>query len=67
MRVHRDDIDPVGVEREAIEHQSGKLVDERFAAPGRHDDNRVAPGEQCSHRLPLAGLEIVVTELLAQQ
>ena len=81
--MHREGVDALGAELvllvlhqgdertdddgEPVEHQRGELVDERLAAPRRHDDERVPPLEQRLHRLPLAMLEIGMPKLLPQQ
>ena len=45
-------------------HQRGQLVDERFAAARRHDDERVVSVEDGVDRFPLAFLEILMAEAI---
>ena len=82
MRVHCERIDAVRGElvllvlherderaddhRQPGEHERGKLVDERLAAAGGHDDERIAACEQRLDRLPLSFLKILVPEPLDQ-
>ncbi len=78
MRVHGERVDAVRGElvllvlherderahddRQARQHQRGKLVNERLAAAGRHDDERVRSTEHGADRLPLSRLKVRVTE-----
>ena len=59
-------VDLVALERDqrrdddgrARRQQPGDLVDRRLARAGRHDDQRVAPGERGLDRLPLPGPQL---------
>jgi hypothetical protein len=82
VRVHGQRVDAVGGklvllvlhqcdqgtddDRQSLEHQCGKLVDERFPAARRHDDERVTAGEGSADRLPLSLLEVLVAEALGE-
>src|SRR5262249_23059045 len=83
MRVHRERVDAMrrelvllvlhqGDQRadddgQSREHQRGKLIDDRFAAAGRHDDQRVTLIENGMDRLPLPLLKILMTEARRQE
>src|SRR3954467_5753709 len=51
---------------ESGEQQRWELVDERLAAAGRHDDERIFSGENSSDRFPLAILEFSMAEALSE-
>ena len=81
--MHRECIDPHGVQLvllilhqrdqrahhdgESRQHQCGELIDERLPAPGRHNDDCIAPIEQRLHRFPLTGLKLHVPETLREK
>ena len=51
---------------EALQHHRGELIDQRFAAAGGHDDERIPAFEQRLDRRPLAGAEVFMAEAGAQ-
>ena len=47
-------------------HQGRKLIAQGFAAAGRHQHQRVAPGDQLINDLPLRAAKVVVAERLPE-
>ncbi len=54
-------------QRQVIAHQGGKLIAQRLARAGGHDDQRVAVGQGRLHRLALAGAETLEAEQAPQR
>ena len=54
-------------DRDALEHQRGKLVAQRLAAARRHDDQAVLPGERRRDGLFLAFEKLPKAEVRRQQ
>ena len=54
-------------DRQPREYNAGQLIDERFAASGRHDDECVLSGKYGIDRLPLAGTEVTMTKSFMKQ
>ena len=53
-------------ERNAGHRQRSELVNQRLATAGRHDDKGIAAVEHRLDRLPLAMLEVGMSEALAE-